>query len=88
MNSIANNPVTVNGVVLAEKIFGPDIGQRKGKSTRRTPIPVVEDEIEIPCELIRSQQDVTLCIDAMCVNGLWFLTTISRNIYYRTTTYV
>ena len=43
---------------------------------------------EIPDELIRSQQDVTLCIDALKVNGLWFLTTISRNIYYRTAHYL
>ena len=86
MNAIGNNPVTTKDIELAERIFGPDIGQLKGKSTRRTPIPVVKDEIEIPCELIRSQQDVTLCIDAMCVNGLWFLTTISHNIYFCTAT--
>ena len=47
-------------------------------------MPVTSDVIEIPKELIAAQQDVTLCMDSMKVNGLWFLTTISRNIYYRT----
>ena len=86
MNLIANNPVTTKDIVLAEKIFGKDIGSLKGKSTRRKPIPVVENQIEIPSELIKSQRDVTLCVDGMKVNGIDFLTTISRNLYYRTAT--
>jgi hypothetical protein len=88
MNAIGNNPVTTKDIVMAEKIFGPDVGNLKGKSTRRNPIPVVENHIEIPRDLIRSQQGVHLCIDGMKVNGLVFLTTISRNIYYRTATYM
>ena len=88
MNAIGNNPVATKDIDLAEKIFGPDIGHLKGKSTRRMAAPVVNDEIEIPRELIRSQRDITLCIDAMRVNGLWFLTTISKNLYYRTAQYV
>ena len=88
MNAIENNPVTTQDIDLAEKIFGPDIGALKGKSTRCSPIPVVDDEIDIPRELIRSQRDITLCIDGMKVNGIWFLTTISRNLYYRTAHYI
>ena len=88
MNTIGDNPVTTKDIVLAEKIFGPDIGQLKGKSTRPRPIPVVEDTIEIPKMLIKSQQNVILCIDGMNVNGLTFLTTISRNLYYRTAQFI
>ncbi|KAG7371066.1 reverse transcriptase RNA-dependent DNA polymerase [Nitzschia inconspicua] len=87
-NMIGNNPVTTKDIELAEKIFGPDISTLKGKTTRAKPVPVVEDYVAIPMELIEAQQHVTLCIDAMKVNGLWFLTTISRNIYYRTAHYV
>ena len=47
-------------------------------------MPVTSDVIKIPKELIAAQQDVTLCMDSMKGNGLWFLSTISRNIYYRT----
>jgi hypothetical protein len=38
--------------------------------------------------LIQAQQDVILCMDTMQINGLYFLTTVSRNIMYRTTEWV
>ena len=88
MNAITNSPVTTADVDLAEKIFGPDIATIKGKATQQKPMPVTSGVIEIPKELIAAQQDVTLCMDDMKVNGLWFLTSISRNIYYRTAQYV
>ena len=47
MNAIANNPVTTDDINLAEKIFGRDIGAIKGKTTRRKPVPVVDDYIDI-----------------------------------------
>jgi hypothetical protein len=88
MNSIKNNPVTTEDVEIAEKIFGPDIPSLKGKTTRRKPVPVVEDYIDIPKELVSAQRSVTLCIDVMKVNGVPFLTTISKNIHNRTAQYV
>ena len=51
-------------------------------------MPVTSDVIEIQKELIAAQLDVTLCMDGMKVNGLWFLTTISRNVYDRTAQFV
>lgn len=88
MNTIIGNPVTTEDIVMAEQIFGTDIGRIKGKTTRRKPAPVVNDYIEIPKELIATQRQVTLCIDGMKVNGLSFLTTVSRNLQYRTAQYV
>jgi hypothetical protein len=88
MNAIANNPVTTDDINLAEKIFGRDIGAIKGKTTRRKPVPVVDDYIEIPRELIASQYAVKLCVDLMNVNGLHFVTTISKNLQYRTAQYI
>jgi hypothetical protein len=88
MNAIKNLPVTIDDVNLAEKIFGPDIGALKGKTTRHKPCPVVSDYIEIPSELIDNHHNVTLCIDTIKINGLSFLTTISRNIMYRTVEWV
>ena len=73
---------------MAESIFGPDIGTVKGKTTRRKPIPVVDDMIEIPSELVPVQEDVTLTLDGITVNSLTFLTTISKHLFYCTTHYM
>jgi hypothetical protein len=84
MNAIRNLPITIEDVNLAEKIFRPDIGALKGKTTRSKPAPVVADYIEIPQALIDNHHNVTLCMDTIKINGLSFLTTISRHIMYRT----
>ena len=88
MNGIRNCPVTLEDIAIAEKIFGQDVGSLKGKSTRTKPAPPVQNYIEIPPELLKAQENVTLCIDGMWVNGLQFLTTVSNNIKYRTATYL
>ena len=87
-NAIKNLPVTLDDINIAEKIFGTDIGALKGKTTRQKPAPVVSDYIEIPKELISNHQHITLCMDGIKINGLPFLTTISRNIMYRTAEWI
>jgi hypothetical protein len=88
MNLIRDNPVTTKDVDLAEHIFGLDVGTVKGKTTRRKPLPIINEHIEIPEELISVQEDITLAIDGITINSLKFLSTISRNIYYRTVHYM
>ncbi len=78
MNCIANNPVTVEDINVAEKIFGPDIGVLKGKSTRTKPLPVVRNHVKIPAEIINNHADVDLCMDTLKINGLPFLATVSK----------
>ena len=88
MNMINNNPVTTEDINVVERNFGPDIGALKGKKTRKKPIKVIDDHIEIPKELIASQHAITLCIDIMNVNGLQFVTTISKSLRYRTAQFI
>jgi hypothetical protein len=88
MNLIWNNVVTTEDVNLAVKVFGADIGSVKDKTTRSCPKPVMSNIIEIPDELLEVQKDVTLSMDGMTVNSLKFLTTISHEIFYRTSQYV
>jgi hypothetical protein len=88
MNAIKNLPVTIDDINMAEKMFGPDIGALKGKTMQAKPAPVVSDYIEIPTALIETYQEVTLCMDTIKINGLYFLTTILRNIMYCTVEWV
>ena len=88
MNTIKNLPITLDDINIAEQIFGPDVGALKGKTTRQQPAAVVSDYIYIPREIIDMHQNITLCMDGMKVNGIPFLTTISRNIMYRTAEWV
>ena len=75
-NAIANLPVTTKDVVLAEKIFGKDIGIIKGKTTRRRPVPRVKDQLTIPPELYE-RISLEMCMDIMFVNEIPYLTTIT-----------
>ncbi len=84
MNLIKNNPVTTQDVDIAQKLFGAEVGALKGKLKRSKTVPVVEDTINIPRKLVDAQQAVVLCIDDISVNGLSFLSTISRSLYYWT----
>ena len=87
-NMVKNLPITIEDIKIAEKIFGPDVGALKGKTTRQKPAPVVSDYIEIPKELMYNHQNIILCMDGMKINGVVFLTTISRNIMYRTAEWI
>ena len=88
MNGIGDCPVTVEHIKLAEQIYGKDIASLKGKTTRRTPDEVVDDIVAIPPELTRAQKHVELFVDIFYVNGITFLSTLSRHIKYRTATHI
>jgi phosphorylcholine metabolism protein LicD len=68
-------------VEIAEKIFGPDVSELKGKSTRRKPKIVKYDVIAIPHEL--KQRLLELAIDIMFNNSIPMLTTIDKTIKFR-----
>jgi hypothetical protein len=87
-NAIRNCPVTCQDVDIAQQIFGQDIASLKGKTTRKKPTPVQSDKIAVPKELVARQHNVELCFDALFINELPFLSTISRKILYRTLQFV
>ena len=84
MNAISDLPVRTVDIDLAEKIFGPDLGTLKGKTTKRKALPMVSDRIAIPPELYEKREALELCMDLMYVNGMVFFTSITRALYYRT----
>jgi pyruvate formate-lyase activating enzyme-like uncharacterized protein len=87
-NAIRNLQITLEDIETAEMVFGPDIGALKGKTVGTKPATVVSNYIEIPKEIIKNHQKVTLCIDTMNINGLTFLTTVSRRILYKTAEFI
>jgi hypothetical protein len=68
INLIHNNKVTTKDVNLAVKAFGPDVGNIKGKATRRRPTPVSNNNIEIQDKLLEVQRDVVMSMDGLTVN--------------------
>ena len=88
MNAILDNPITESDIKLMECLYGPDIPTLKGKTTRQCPHKLVSNVVSIPSELCDTQRNVCLYIDFMYVNGMPFLTAISKNIKYCTAMWV
>ena len=84
MNAIENFPLTTEDITIAEKIYGKDIGSLKVKTVRTKPVPVIRNYIEIPNELITKHENIKSAIDLIFVHKIVFLTSISKNIMYRT----
>ena len=83
-SSLPNCPVTPRDVLIANKLFGPDIGALKGKTTRRGP-PIVDSPVSVDTtSILKYYGEITLCVDIMYVNKVPLLVTLSRNIKFGT----
>ena len=84
--SIANCPVTVADVDRFYRIYGGAEGVIKGKTVRKTPKEVNVDEnvAEIPEELSRELEKVTMSMDILFVEKIPFLTTVSGKLLFTT----
>ena len=78
-SSLPNCPVTPRDVIIANKLFGPDIG-----ATRRGP-PIVDSPMSVDTtSILEHYGEVTLCVDLMYVNKVPLLVTLSHNIKFGT----
>jgi hypothetical protein len=77
---IANCPVTVHDVQNAHQLFGPDLANLRGKTTRSKPEHVRVDYVKIPWDFVEMHKYVTIVADVMFANGLPFLVTSLRGI--------
>ncbi len=73
-------PITVRNVENANQIFGPNLANLRGKTTRAKPDHVRVEYARILKDFIQLHKYVTLVADVMFVNGLPFLVTSSRGI--------
>jgi hypothetical protein len=76
---IVDCPVTVRNIQNANWIFGPNLANLRGKTTRTKP-HVRVDNVKIPWDFMELHKYVTIVADVMFVNGLSFLVTLSRGI--------
>ena len=83
-SSLPDCPVAPRDVIIANKLFGPDVGALKGKTTRRNP-PIVDSPVPADItSILKYYGEVTLCVDLMYVNRVPLLVTLSRNIKFGT----
>ena len=87
-NLINNCPITIQDIVAAEKIYGPDIAALKGKTVRTEPLRVNTEIIAVPERIKKLHHNVILGGDIIFVNGHPFLTTFSNNIKLTTVEYM
>jgi hypothetical protein len=81
---LPNCPVSRRDINAAEDIFGPDVGNLKGKTVRR-PTPYAPTKlIPIPMKLMKMYKDVTIAGDVLQVNRIPFFATISHHLRFCT----
>ena len=81
---IPNSPFTSHDVRRAEQIYGPHLGNLKGKTTQRNPPTVDQIMQQCPDTIIEQYGNVMLSADVMHVNGIPFFVTRSRHIHFGT----
>ena len=87
-NLLPNCPVNRRDVLMAEQIFGPDIGFLKGKTVRRQPPRAEVEEVSLPPTIQQHYEKVMLACDIMYVNKIPFLMSISRHIRFGTAQHI
>ena len=77
VSSLPNCPVTPWDVAIANKLFGPDVGALKGKTTR-CGHPIIDSPVSVDItSILQYYGEVTLCVDMMYVNKVHLLVTLS-----------
>jgi hypothetical protein len=80
LNLIPDCPVTRDDIMIAEKIFGPDIGSLKGKTVHQNTEHVEVAHTPVPSPIMSQYHDVIIGADIMFVNKIPFFVTILRYI--------
>ena len=84
LNLLPHCPITTDDIVMADDIFGTDLGSLKGKTTRRQPHKIRPINVSLPADIYQHYRSVTICIDVMYVNQVPFLVSKSRKICFCT----
>jgi hypothetical protein len=79
---IINCPVTVHDINNANRIFGPDLANLRGKTTRTKLERVRVEIVQISWDFVQLHKYVMLVVDIMFVNGLPFLIDLFQRIKF------
>ena len=77
-----NCPVTIQDIINAKFIWGPNLGYVKGKTVRHVSPKVRVENTSIPIAIMQQYKNVTLSVDITKVTGVTFLMTILRHIKF------
>ncbi len=77
-NLITNCSITTTNISNARAMFGPDLATIRGKTVRRTPVPMVADYVAVPCSLVETNKVITMAAYVFFVDGTAFLLTMSQ----------
>ena len=83
-NLIHNFPVTVADIIIADKIFGPDIGSLRGNMVRRALDPVRTNYVAIPDEIQERIGDIEIMADLFFVIKIQVLITLGKHVKFTT----
>ena len=83
--SVNDCSVTMEDVKTMEKIFGPNVCASKGKTVQCQPSAVEIDCIEVPRDIMKSHEKVTLTGDVFFPQGHPFFVSLSRGIKFNAT---
>ena len=88
-NLIRNCPVTASDYRRTIEIYGLELGNLKGKTTRiRSELVKTEVVIPVPESSLVLYSSVVLCADILFIDNLIFLGTIARKLIYITATQI
>ena len=83
-NQVQNCPVTDKDCQTAIEICGQDRATLHGETTRSSQTAAVDNTVAIPKRSLCLHKNVHVCVDNFHVNGMPFLTSISKTLMCRT----
>ncbi len=86
-NAIKGCQVTMDDAQVMWKIWGPSVIKLKGNSTRQKTIQKLSSIVAVPREFISAQKNVAVSVNFFFINKYVFLTTVSTNVCFMTTSH-
>jgi hypothetical protein len=84
INHIRNCPINKQHIEMAERIFCPNLGSLKGKTTYHAPPHVVGHITLVSHDILTAHSNIHLTVNIMYINKLPFLITYSRLLRFAT----